>query len=198
MVWGVDAEWCCTDVDECSVDNGYCEQQCINAIGSYSCDCTDPWTVLYTANGTNGIFISAGESGLDPWDILQINRSCVRKYRRNNIMIANKNILWKIMYYKKCCYCVLLAIYCVVPTILHASVLSEAAVVYYSVEGASVDVLCDVGYMWVMDDGSRGVATRITCQSDGTWSPASLSCIRKSDFVWELVRVRIGLAVFCE
>jgi hypothetical protein len=74
-----DVELCCADVDECTVDNGYCEQQCINAIGSYSCGCTDTWTVLYTANGTSGLFISPGESGLDPWDILQINRSCVRK-----------------------------------------------------------------------------------------------------------------------
>jgi hypothetical protein len=97
-------------------------------------------------------------------------------------MIANKNICSKIMYYEKCCYCVLSAIYCVVPTIVHASVLSEAAVVYYSVEGTSVYVLCDMGYVWVMDDGSRGVTTSITCQSDGTWSPASLSCIRESDF----------------
>lgn len=28
-----------SDTDECLVDNGGCQQRCINIAGSYSCDC---------------------------------------------------------------------------------------------------------------------------------------------------------------
>ncbi|WAQ96460.1 FBP1-like protein [Mya arenaria] len=29
----------CTDIDECKVDNGGCEQQCVNTAGGYRCEC---------------------------------------------------------------------------------------------------------------------------------------------------------------
>jgi len=31
----------CIDVDECDEDNGNCEQQCVNSVGSYECRCGD-------------------------------------------------------------------------------------------------------------------------------------------------------------
>lgn len=29
----------CTDVNECSTNNGGCEQDCVNTIGSFKCSC---------------------------------------------------------------------------------------------------------------------------------------------------------------
>ncbi|CAG5117093.1 unnamed protein product, partial [Candidula unifasciata] len=64
----------CTDVDECVL--GMCNQSCTNLPGSYSCSCYQGY-VLYTENGTNGFYIPAGEDGLKPGDVFQINNTCV-------------------------------------------------------------------------------------------------------------------------
>ncbi|CAG5116606.1 unnamed protein product, partial [Candidula unifasciata] len=64
----------CNDVDECAL--GVCHQSCTNSEGSYSCSCYQGY-VLYTKNGTNGFFIPAGEDGLKPGDVFQINNTCV-------------------------------------------------------------------------------------------------------------------------
>ena len=40
--------WCCVflDIDECeAVDNGICEQKCINNRGSYTCDCRESFVI---------------------------------------------------------------------------------------------------------------------------------------------------------
>ena len=31
----------CVDRDECQINNGNCEQQCINTVGGYECACGD-------------------------------------------------------------------------------------------------------------------------------------------------------------
>ncbi|CAG5116603.1 unnamed protein product, partial [Candidula unifasciata] len=64
----------CTDVNECNL--GVCHQNCTNLPGSYSCSCYQGY-VLYTKNGTNGFYIPAGEDGLKPGDVFQINNTCV-------------------------------------------------------------------------------------------------------------------------
>ena len=33
------------DIDECSINNGGCEQQCTNTIGSYYCACNNSYTL---------------------------------------------------------------------------------------------------------------------------------------------------------
>ena len=38
-----------SDVDECSVSNGGCEQDCVNMIGSFFCECVGGYTLF---NGT--------------------------------------------------------------------------------------------------------------------------------------------------
>ena len=38
-----------TDINECDTNNGGCEQQCINANGSFSCTCYDGYNLV---NGT--------------------------------------------------------------------------------------------------------------------------------------------------
>lgn len=69
----------CVDIDECITNNGYCDNNCQNTPGSFSCSCTDTGAILYSANGTSGVNIVGGETGLDNWNVLRLNRSCVRK-----------------------------------------------------------------------------------------------------------------------
>uniref|UniRef100_A0A1X7SF39 EGF-like domain-containing protein n=1 Tax=Amphimedon queenslandica TaxID=400682 RepID=A0A1X7SF39_AMPQE len=39
----------CTDINECDTNNGECEQDCINTIGSYQCQCREGFE--FTSNG---------------------------------------------------------------------------------------------------------------------------------------------------
>lgn len=66
----------CTDVNECSTNNGGCDQKCINSPGDYSCNCNVGFE-LYNSNGTSGFNIELSENGLRDGDTFQINKSCV-------------------------------------------------------------------------------------------------------------------------
>ena len=35
----------CSDIDECSTDNGGCEQECTNPTGSFFCSCNEGFTL---------------------------------------------------------------------------------------------------------------------------------------------------------
>lgn len=37
--------WFFTDINECSINNGGCQQLCRNVDGSYSCDCNPGWQI---------------------------------------------------------------------------------------------------------------------------------------------------------
>lgn len=66
----------CADINECTSNNGGCDQKCINSPGDYSCACNIGYE-LYTQNGTAGFDIELSESGVRDGDTLQINKSCV-------------------------------------------------------------------------------------------------------------------------
>lgn len=66
----------CTDINECSENNGGCQQKCINNVGDYSCSCNVGFE-LYTQNGTSSYHIEKSEDGLRYGDIYHINKSCV-------------------------------------------------------------------------------------------------------------------------
>lgn len=66
----------CMDVNECSVNNGGCDQKCVNIGGDYHCNCNVGYE-LYTKNGTSGYGVESTENGLRDGDIYQINKTCV-------------------------------------------------------------------------------------------------------------------------
>ncbi|CAG9863735.1 unnamed protein product [Phyllotreta striolata] len=66
----------CIDINECSVNNGGCQQKCINNAGEYSCGCNIGYE-LYTRNGTASFNIEASETGARDGDVYQVNKSCV-------------------------------------------------------------------------------------------------------------------------
>jgi len=37
----------CADIDECSVNNGGCDQLCVNTVGSYHCSCQPQYRLHY-------------------------------------------------------------------------------------------------------------------------------------------------------
>lgn len=61
----------CTDVNECAVKNGNCQQKCVNTPGSFTCSC-DPGFELFTENGTAGYFIAPSETGLRDGDLFRL------------------------------------------------------------------------------------------------------------------------------
>ncbi|XP_055681349.1 sushi, von Willebrand factor type A, EGF and pentraxin domain-containing protein 1 isoform X2 [Lutzomyia longipalpis] len=66
----------CVDVNECSKNNGGCDQKCVNSPGSYQCACNSGYE-LYTTNGTAGYNIELSETGERDGDTLQKNKTCV-------------------------------------------------------------------------------------------------------------------------
>ena len=44
-----------SDIDECALDNGFCEHSCHNTIGSYYCTCNDGFILLEDGKGCTGI-----------------------------------------------------------------------------------------------------------------------------------------------
>ncbi|GFO02092.1 neurogenic locus notch homolog protein 1, partial [Plakobranchus ocellatus] len=68
----------CDDIDECQLeDRGGCDMGCDNLQGTYACTCNSGF-LLYTMNGTGGLFLRPGETGLRAGDVLRLNQSCVR------------------------------------------------------------------------------------------------------------------------
>ncbi|XP_019639947.1 PREDICTED: uncharacterized protein LOC109481799 [Branchiostoma belcheri] len=45
----------CEDMDECTTDNGECDQICINTMGSYSCSCRDGFTLKADNRGCEDV-----------------------------------------------------------------------------------------------------------------------------------------------
>ena len=68
----------CSDVNECSIKNGGCQQKCINTPGGFSCAC-NPGYDLFTENGTAGFNIMETENGIRDGDLFRLNKTCVRK-----------------------------------------------------------------------------------------------------------------------
>ncbi|XP_054265760.1 uncharacterized protein LOC128988471 [Macrosteles quadrilineatus] len=66
----------CADVNECSSDNGGCDQKCINSPGSYACVCNVGYE-LFSRNGTAGFSVDKSETGSQDGDIFQYNKTCV-------------------------------------------------------------------------------------------------------------------------
>lgn len=66
----------CVDDNECSSNNGWCDQKCVNSPGSYACSCNNGYQ-LYTSNGTAGYHIANFETGKRERDIYYINKTCV-------------------------------------------------------------------------------------------------------------------------
>ena len=44
----------CLDIDECAVDNGSCDQICINKPGSFECQCKDGYVLADDGKTCNG------------------------------------------------------------------------------------------------------------------------------------------------
>ncbi|XP_013781236.1 uncharacterized protein LOC106465521 [Limulus polyphemus] len=68
----------CLDRNECSRNNGGCDQQCVNKPGNFSCLCNTGYE-LYSKNGTAGFYIPHSETGLKDRDVYTINKTCVPK-----------------------------------------------------------------------------------------------------------------------
>lgn len=66
----------CVDVNECTDNNGGCDQKCINSPGSYACVCNVGFE-LFTKNGTAGFNVEPVESGERDGDVYQRNKTCV-------------------------------------------------------------------------------------------------------------------------
>ncbi|KAI8115214.1 CUB and sushi domain-containing protein 1 [Lucilia cuprina] len=66
----------CVDINECSKNNGGCDQKCVNSPGSFACACNTGYQ-LFTANGTAGFPIERSETGERDGDIYQRNKTCV-------------------------------------------------------------------------------------------------------------------------
>ena len=56
-----------SDIDECLLETDECEDACINNVGSYTCECTDPGLML----GPDGLQC-AGSSNDDNFGLLQL------------------------------------------------------------------------------------------------------------------------------
>lgn len=66
----------CADINECAVDNGGCDQKCVNSPGDYTCSCNVGYE-LYTKNGTAGYNVEKSEDGIRDGDTYQVNKTCV-------------------------------------------------------------------------------------------------------------------------
>lgn len=54
---GITATCYCIDTDECIVDNGGCNQTCINTLGSFNCSCNNGFILLEDGVSCAGIFM---------------------------------------------------------------------------------------------------------------------------------------------
>jgi len=68
-----------SDINECALDISNCDGDCTDNDGGYTCTCLLP-KVLYTVDGTSGLDLPAGETGLLSTDVYHINHTCVCKY----------------------------------------------------------------------------------------------------------------------
>ena len=77
------------DIDECATDNGGCDGNCTNTVGSYTCGC-DEGFVLFAEDGQNKNFIPDAEDGTRFNDVLYLNHSCIRgllRFLMNIVML---------------------------------------------------------------------------------------------------------------
>ncbi|XP_059477749.1 uncharacterized protein LOC132198041 isoform X1 [Neocloeon triangulifer] len=85
----------CGDINECAVNNGGCDQKCINSPGNFSCVCNNGFE-LFRANGTAGFNVASGESGERDGDVYQRNKTCVPvmcpqlKTPENGLLLSTK------------------------------------------------------------------------------------------------------------
>ncbi|CAJ0600817.1 unnamed protein product [Cylicocyclus nassatus] len=68
----------CADVNECMIENGHCDQICVNKQGSYKCACREGYD-LFVENGQEGVFLEEGETGEHAQDIIKFNKTCIPK-----------------------------------------------------------------------------------------------------------------------
>ncbi|KAI6239571.1 Sushi, von Willebrand factor type A, EGF and pentraxin domain-containing protein 1 [Aphelenchoides fujianensis] len=63
----------CVDVNECETNNGFCDHNCHNQQGGYSCSCNEGFG-LFAADGQGGMRARQGLSNLDT---IRFNKTCV-------------------------------------------------------------------------------------------------------------------------
>lgn len=81
-----------TDIDECAVNNGGCNDKCVDTDGSYSCSCK-PGYELYAYPDFNNISLANGETGTRAGDKIRINHTCVSKLLKFLISKLNCNTI---------------------------------------------------------------------------------------------------------
>lgn len=64
----------CLDINECAVNNGGCDQKCVNTPSDSNCACNIGFE-LYTRNGSASYFIEKSENGLRDGDTYQVSLS---------------------------------------------------------------------------------------------------------------------------
>lgn len=74
-----------TDIDECKVGNGGCNDTCVDTDGSYSCTCHAGYE-LYAYPDFNNISLADGETGTRAGDKIRINHTCVSEWLRLKIL----------------------------------------------------------------------------------------------------------------
>uniref|UniRef100_A0AAF5DN89 Sushi, von Willebrand factor type A, EGF and pentraxin domain-containing protein 1 n=1 Tax=Strongyloides stercoralis TaxID=6248 RepID=A0AAF5DN89_STRER len=68
----------CQDINECLINNGYCDHICINTIGGHECKCREGYD-LFTFDGQNNLFVKEGETASNDLDVYRFNKTCVVK-----------------------------------------------------------------------------------------------------------------------
>ena len=61
------------DLNECTNDNGGCEQICTNTIGSYVCSCLDGYSLNNNNHNCTGIWRLLNIDTISTWSFLDIN-----------------------------------------------------------------------------------------------------------------------------
>ena len=69
-----------SDIDECSSEElNRCDEQCMNKVGGYECNCSADGSALLSYPIADGRYQAHTENGNESWNIFRYNETCVRK-----------------------------------------------------------------------------------------------------------------------
>lgn len=98
-----------SDINECAVNNGGCQQTCVNTVGSYFCRCASNYTLHIN-----------GRDCVGRWRWIR-SWSCIARYSTRNVPLAllqPKHVLWS-LYTDKSCPQVYFELFCLGARVIH-------------------------------------------------------------------------------